>query len=342
MGKLLLIVLVVSGCMLFSCTPTHKEKDVSIHLLDTTQDSLYYSMFVDSISYIALEDKDECLIGRVSDVIITNEHLFVLDGKQQIVWGFDRDGKYQFNINKRGNGPGEYMRLVQFEYDKERNELLLLDGWSKSILHYTVDGKFVKSEALDIYCSDFKIVDDGYILSMLGGSDSLGGVFHYVSDEGKSRKLIGRSYDLPCNYDWEMVNYDGNIGLMAPPLDNILYACDSLGQLVERISFRMHPLPSDKYETNETMEHLSDFVRTNYMESSHWIYATYWCAEYGLRVFLYDKVNGASYVGQKLLNDMDGIPFTSMTSFGNNNLFIFATLKNGIDCNPVLQILHLK
>ena len=328
--------------MLFSCTPVRQTDEVPINLLDDTQDSLYYSMFIDSISYIPLEDCDDCLIGRVTDVIVGDEYLFVLDGKQQIVWTFDREGRFVSSIDKRGNGPGEYMGVIQFEYDKKSKELLLLDGWSKAVLHYTPEGRFVKRDALDVYCSDFKVVDNGYVLSMLGGCDSLGGVFHYDLTEKKSKRLLSRSHNQSCNYDWEMVSYDDVIRLMAPPLENILYECDSVGQLVVKIPFQMYPLLSQDYENDDTVKNLPDFLRTNYLESFRWIYASFWCAKHDLRVFLYDKVTGDSYVGKGVSNDMDGVSFIGMTSACDNNCFVFTTRKNGVDANPVLQILHLK
>lgn len=334
--------ILIIGCMLFSCTPIHKINEVSVNLLDVTQDSLYYSMFVDSISYIPLEDNDDCLIGRVTDVIVSDDYLFVLDGKQQIVLTFDREGKFISSIDKHGNGPEDYMGLMQFEYDKEHNELLLLDGWAKAILHYTPEGTFVKRDALDIYCSDFKVVNDGYVLSMLGGCDSLGGVFHYDLTEGKSKRLLGRTHNQSCNFDWEMVSYDGRIGLMASPFENTLYECDSLGQLVEKIPFQMYPLPSQDYKKDNTVKHLPDFLRTNYIESSRWIYAAYWCAKYDLRVFLYDKVTGVAHIGKGFSNDMDAVFSIAKTSACDKNCFVFATQKNGEEVNPVLQILHLK
>ena len=341
MGKLSRLISII-GCMLFSCTPIRKTDEVSVNLLETTSDSLYYSMFVDSISYLPLEDSDECLIGKVTDVIFSDQYVFVLDGKQQIVWTFDKEGKFVSSIDKRGRGPGEYMGLVQFEYDKKSNELLLLDGWSKAILHYSPEGTYLKRDDLDLYCSDFKIVNDGYVLSMLGGLDSLGGVFHYKLSEGKSQRLLKRSHNLSCNYDWEMVSYDGTIRLMAPPLENTLYECESVGRLVVKIPFRMYPLPSQDYENDDTVRHLPDFLRTNYWESSRWIYASFWCARYDLRVLLYDKVTGDTYVGKGLSNDMDGVSFIGMTSACDRNCFVFVTQKNGVDANPVLQILHLK
>lgn len=338
----MLLILILLSIFVLSCTSESRNGEVSVDLLHVTEDSLCYSSFVDSISYIVLEDNDDCLIGSVSDVIIDDEYIFVLDDKQQAVWIFSREGNYLNSINRRGSGPEEYIRLAQFEYDKQENELLILDGWTKSIIHYSLDGAFKKRNVLDVYCSDFKQINEGYILSMLGGVDDLGGIYHYSLNEGKSKKLLERSYNLSCSYNWELVSHDGNIGLMAPPLDNVLYRCCLNGELQENIPFRVYPQPSHNYENDDTMEHLSDFVRTNYLESAKWVYATYWCADYDLRVFLYDKIDGKAYVGKKLFNDMDGIPFTAMTSACDNNSFVFGALRNGHDGNPVLQILHLK
>lgn len=51
----------------------------AVDLTALTNDTIYYSSFVDSLSYITLETKDECLIGEITDAILTDEYIFILD-----------------------------------------------------------------------------------------------------------------------------------------------------------------------------------------------------------------------------------------------------------------------
>ena len=130
---------------------------------------------------------------------------------------------------------------------------------------------------------------------------------------------------------------------MAPPFDNIVYSYDKKGALRQQIPFKIYPLPTQSYTEDVSTQHLPDFIRTNYIESSHWLYATYWRAESGLRVFLYNKQNGDLQIGKRLVNDIDRVKYTYMTSSCNHNRFVFGYRKEeNTDDNPILQILHLK
>ena len=314
MGKLPLIMYRCIFMFLLLCTSCVEQKDttsIKIDLMATDSDTLYYSSFVDSLSYIPLETKDDCLIREITDAILTNQYIFILDTPQQSVWIYSTKGKFIRSLHHQGNGPGEYINLIQFEYDADNRELLLLDGWNKSILRYSPDDKFIDKTVLDIYPSDFKKTADGYLLSMLGAPDSIGGVYSY--------------------------------SFMAPPFDNIVYSYDKKGALRQQIPFKIYPLPTQSYTEDVSTQHLPDFIRTNYIESSHWLYATYWRAESGLRVFLYNKQNGDLQIGKRLVNDIDRVKYTYMTSSCNHNRFVFGYRKEeNTDDNPILQILHLK
>ena len=139
-----------------------------------------------------------------------------------------------------------------------------------------------------------------------------------------------------------MVSYDNNITFMSPPLENRLYSCNMTGELNIEIPFKMYSLPSRTYDEDESMEHLQDYIRTNYIETSRWIYATYWNAESSLRVFLFDKQNKTYQIGKKMVNDMDGFKFIAISSACDDNCFVFATAQKDEESNPMIQILHLK
>ena len=70
MGKLPLIMYRCIFMFLLLCTSCVEQKDttsIKIDLMATDSDTLYYSSFVDSLSYIPLETKDDCLIREITD-----------------------------------------------------------------------------------------------------------------------------------------------------------------------------------------------------------------------------------------------------------------------------------
>lgn len=77
------VVCLVMGICFTACSHSSNNEDdmILIDLEENVQENILFSSFVDSISYIPLETKDECLIGKIRDVIISDSIIFVLKGE---------------------------------------------------------------------------------------------------------------------------------------------------------------------------------------------------------------------------------------------------------------------
>lgn len=320
------------------------DDNIVVDLTANVQDILFYSSFVDSISYINLETTENCLIGKIKDVIISSERIFVLDDRLSIIWIFDKEGRYLNKIDSKGNGPEEYKTLKQFDYDEQNQTILLLDVWTKTILSYDLNGAFVKKVTLEMYPSDFvKLNDHNYLLSKACETDSTAG-FYLVDSLGYTKKKLidrNRDYLYSCNFDWEFSVFDDTVSFMAPDLDNVVYQYMS-GQCIPTYPIVIKPEPTGKYNSDTSARHIKDFVRTNYIESSQWIFASYWSSELDLRILFYSKERDEALIGKNTKNDLDGIEYNGKTSASDNNTFTFWCKNEINDLNPVLQILHLK
>lgn len=325
-----------------SCSQQKRNSGYAIDLSIPTKDTIYYSDFVDSLGYIPLETKEECLIWGITDAVLADEKLFVFDKRSQAVWGYTSRGDFVTSIYRKGGGPEEYRNAIQFEYDSLGKEVQILDIMTKSVMRYSVDGDYLGKITFDLYPSDFKKVGNGYLLSNLGMPDSIGGVYYFDAAKGESTRLLGRTDRLINTFDWELVGYDDVVSFMAPTLQNQVYHYTASEGLRQKYPFEMLPLPEQAYEPRYSMEDMPDFVRTNHIETTRWIYATYWCATKGLRVFLFDKLTGKYEVGKALVNDLDRVDFIATTSAVDNNRFVFAVKGMDEDSNPQIQILYLK
>lgn len=86
MGNSFNYILLTALLCLFSCVAERKPDNAfAPDLLGEAVVEIRYSQFVDSLEYIPLETTDECLIGKIKDVYIGKERVFVLDGKTQSV-----------------------------------------------------------------------------------------------------------------------------------------------------------------------------------------------------------------------------------------------------------------
>lgn len=104
------------------------------------ESSLPLSTFVDSIAYIALETSDESMMVRVSDIIIRDTFIYAVDIEQKIVFIFDKKGKFITKLDRRGEGPDEYMWMQHVMVDEEETAITVFDyrGANSRTINYDV------------------------------------------------------------------------------------------------------------------------------------------------------------------------------------------------------------
>lgn len=338
------IFLLLSTFLVAACTGETRSEQVSVDLLKLDTDSLNYSVFADAVEYIPLETNGSCLIGTVSDVQITKNRVFVLDKRMQTIWMFDKQGKYRGKLFKQGNGPGEYANVRQFEFHEQTGELAVLDMWTNKILFYDLNGNFIKAIAPEVRAMDFKFAANGGLVISQAGMDAEGAGIYLTDAAGKTiKQLLKRNEEqlIFLDTEWELCTVDGETRFMEPNFGNRLYALEG-EEAVVRLPIEMLPAVQRVYEKDFPLQQLEDFLRTEYVDSSRWLYATYWSAVHGTRAFLFDKETGESRVGKSLANDLQGRLCSGKTSATQDNCFVFWCENEVPDLNPVLQVLHLK
>ena len=281
------------------------------------------------------------------DVVMADDRLFVFDAKQQEVWSFDRSGRYVGRLGRRGEGPGEYLSIAQFEYD-HRDSLLAVLTFVEApcVQYYSLDGTYVKTVKLGIPTDDFKLGADGsFILSCAGRDNLSAGIYHADASGGAVRPLVTRQPGqlVYTTFPWELCSYGDVVSFMSPVFDNAVYHWQG-DSLRLAYPFRMLPALSREYEETVSLQDMQDYIRSNYVEGERWIYATYWSADRdrGLRVFLYSKADGRHWVARGLKNDMDAVEPGFWTSYTDGNVFVMSQYGEDPDRNPVIQVLHLK
>ena len=341
--KVVLLIL-LSALLHTSCKQANKQGSFCPDLLVESVDTLYYSTFVDSIGYIHLETSDECLIGEVSDAILTESHIFIFDKYKQTIWIFDRKGNYLSSISKRGNGPEEYANIGQIDYDKKEQMIAILDTWTKSILYYNLNGDFIKRIELEQQAMNFKILPQGYIISNAGEAKTGAGI--YLTDtKGKTTARLAVKKDnqmLSYTGVTDLASFNETIAYILPNFENKIYHLYQ--QKTElKYPFTFYPLQKNDYKTNISQEHLEDFIRTQYIEGEKWLFITFWSSTNNVRNFLYSKEQNQYWISRYLVNDMDGIKRKEKLSTSENNQFVFICEdKENPERNNMLQILYLK
>ena len=99
------------------------------------------------VEYLPLETKDESItFGFIQDV---SEKWIVARDINQMTTGniflFDRKGKFIRKINRRGNGPEEYIHITGINIDELHEEILVYSNALRKILVYDLYGNFKRS-----------------------------------------------------------------------------------------------------------------------------------------------------------------------------------------------------
>lgn len=121
------------GCVI-SCTPkpTEMEEGVSILWEEVKTDTAE----ITNVTYIPLETKDECLLGYINKILYRNGKYYVLDKMQNNgVFIFDEAGRFLSSIVKPGQGPGEYVELMDMDVDSLGN-VYVADNARMNIICY--------------------------------------------------------------------------------------------------------------------------------------------------------------------------------------------------------------
>lgn len=105
--------------------------------LDTAkcEKNIYLSSYFSKAHYIPLETNTNSLLGRINEMQIKGDTIFILDlAISRTLQMFDKSGKHLGIVGGRGKGPGEYSRPTDFGIDG--NRLYLFDSTSQKILFY--------------------------------------------------------------------------------------------------------------------------------------------------------------------------------------------------------------
>ena len=143
-SKILIVFLIfLSGCS------QNATKPDPLHSLDIlagmkNEKELFLSDIADSIGYVKLETRSDCLLGY-GQAIIRNNRIFYQNGEPYAIYVFDISGKFLYKIDHQGKGPGEYVAILGWAVNQDGTRIALMDIGKQELHFYSADGRFIKS-----------------------------------------------------------------------------------------------------------------------------------------------------------------------------------------------------
>ncbi|WP_106829414.1 6-bladed beta-propeller [Parabacteroides pacaensis] len=139
-----------------SCQAVQREKNSSLLTItiDKMDDILNLSTIVDSIQYIPLSN--DFLIRDIDMLQVDdNGNLYIRDSEKNGIYKFDKNGQFITQISRKGQGPGEYSRI--YDFDIVDNKIVINDS---KFLYFDLDGKFFDALSKPTTGTFFRICKD--------------------------------------------------------------------------------------------------------------------------------------------------------------------------------------
>lgn len=193
------------------------------------------SEILDSVKIVCLETNEESLLSGMTGIVITDDRIFVSDLFQMGgVAIFDKNGNFIDRLN-RGNGPGEIQNMLDIQYDKYSQELVVIDN--HQLKKYDKDGNY--KESVDVgypCCRLLSCFKEGYLFSNVFGCESDIPTLANYSVIVADRNCTPKQFLLPYNNSNKIVNspnkafkYGDDIVISEPYSDTIYkFSNDSL------------------------------------------------------------------------------------------------------------------
>ena len=166
--------LILASILLYACGNDTGSTYSDIPGMDRVEIKERQKISMDSviakIDYIKLGDTGDVLIGKVTHLLFTPDHIVVGDAdKAQAVFIFDRQGNPQTVINRFGRGPQEYQSIRYVFLTPDKKTVGIVDRGGQKILYFDMDGNFKDKKSLPFYCDNAEWLDDETMILVSDG-----------------------------------------------------------------------------------------------------------------------------------------------------------------------------
>lgn len=251
------IALILLAISLTHCSPVGDQerqgiKRISINVDDFNQ-SGNLSEFLEITELIPLETNQKCLINRINKVVTYESKIFVFDENSQRILLFNHDGTFIRQIGMPGKGPGEYLEISDFDIDRVRNLVYVLDF--QKIHTFSLNGEFQKTTKTQFMAQKLLVLNSNEIIFNGAGRDDR----IFITD---STFRINQSF-FPYTLAHRITPYYSFSKFNENSIFHLPY-CDTLFDFIGQ-----QPSPSlyidfnGKNFTNSDFEHLSQGEKNN-------------------------------------------------------------------------------
>ncbi len=113
---------IVSIFLFLSCTGWKDKRNMESDIITANlerRDNVSTKELFSDIQVIPLETTPESLIRDITQIKFFEGRYYIHDYRRSQIFVFDREGRFQFALNEKGDGPGQYLNLSDFAIDTD-------------------------------------------------------------------------------------------------------------------------------------------------------------------------------------------------------------------------------
>ena len=188
------VLIFISACVFFFSCSTKKEEDKDISIISCKlieNMGMNFSDFVKSIELTPLETNKGCLINTIGKIIKYKDFYYIGSASTRIekIFVFTEDGKFLYQLDKRGPGPDEYIAIEDFDVIKDFQVAITSNDNQSMYMYDLASDSCVFRKKLDIYPQNI-LFKDGYFYLLRGGTAFLSGDDYLVYKYNQEGEVV--------------------------------------------------------------------------------------------------------------------------------------------------------
>jgi len=350
--KTIITLLITSTLQIFiSCQNSYQPallsgiENIDINPNDIKMENTFASKYIDSCQYIPLESSDSVMIGNIKQIFEDKDRFYIHDITSDIIFIFDKTGKYLTKIDRKGRGNDEYIKLTEMYLDPINSDIIILCDRSQSLIRYDRDGNFIKRTENKFITSAFASINSDTIITYAGrlpNESIFSSTYPYgylvaIMHNGKIiNKFLENKFDpIYLNYVSKtnyFFNFSDTLSLIED-FSNTIYRIVSSSEIKPRysVTFGKYTLPMN---FNTPIEKAKEIISTYQKNPSTWCDIEKVIEKNNILLFHYYFENLMHYaiytksqkqiqtIGPIWINDIDGIGMPTICNSALDNALI--------------------
>ena len=343
------LVILCGFIALTSCDIFENKNNIESIIIDFTSFDEIDIRDSSKVKIVELEATDASLLSEIKDVEYLKDKILVYSA--DMVVAFDLKGKFLYDIDRRGNGPGEYVRTTSFYIRKDT--IFLYDDVSKQMLAYDENGNFLKSiRTEEEIAFVYPLENQGFVAkNKYRGNNNHTPSICLLDNQLKKIKDIENRYLSSGNSGFD--NF-------YPFKDEILYwefLNDTIFSIIQQnrvepkyfVDFQEYQIPRSITSTgdeNKILEYITNSdnpkIATSIkyiQEDDQYLRFIFVQKEAILNYTIYDKQSKQSKIF-RIIDSQDELRPLLFMKYKDGNIIMSAINLNGFDDNPLLLFIN--